>query len=128
MKKDYDHSLLRKMVDCDVGIRDCIGMKKSLLLLIPTALILSACSSGPDTEAIKATEEYATVSNYWDTFPSSWEGDVCGEIAGPDDKAGTDKAINVMKLMLKVNLSIETDITKDDAYSAAIRVLLSENC
>lgn len=103
-------------------------MKKSLLLLIPITLVLSACSSGPDTEAIKATEEYTSVSDYWDTFPASWEGDVCGEIAGPDDSEGTDKAINVMKLMLKVNLGVETDITKDDAYSAAIRVLLSESC
>ena len=116
------------MIDSLLGIRDRRVTKESILLLVPFALVISSCSSGPDTEAIKATEEYTTVSDYWDTFPASWESDVCGEIANPDDSEGTDKAINVMKLMLKVNLSIDTDITKDDAYSAAIRVLLSESC
>ncbi len=103
-------------------------MRRYLLALMPLLFLVSACSSGSNTEAVRASEEYVTVSDYWDTFPLDWESDVCDQITGPDDKEGLDKAINVMKLMLKVNLSIETDITKDDAYSAAIRLLLSESC
>lgn len=103
-------------------------MRKYLILLLSLVFLLSACSYGTNTDAIKSSEEYSTASDYWDTFPADWEADVCGQVAGPDDKEGLEKAMKVMKLMLKVNLSIDTDITKDDAYAAAIRVLLSENC
>ena len=95
---------------------------------MPLLFLVSACSSGSNTEAIRASEEYVTVSDYWDTFPLDWELDVCGQIADQDDKEGLEKAMKVMKLMLKVNLSIDTDITKDDAYAAAIRLLLTESC
>ena len=103
-------------------------MRKYLLALLPLLFLASACSSGSNTEAIKSTEEYTTVSDYWDTFPSDWEADVCNQITGPDDKDGLEKAVKVMQLMLKVNLSIDTDITKKDAYTDALNVLLSENC
>ncbi len=117
-----------KLVDDSQSEEESAGMRKLILVLIPLLFLASACSSGSNTETIKSSEEYLTVSDYWDTFPADWEADVCDQIAGPDDKEGLDKAVNVMKLMLKVNLSIETDITKDDAYSEAIRVLLSDNC
>jgi hypothetical protein len=103
-------------------------MRRYLLALMPLLFLVSACSSGSNTEAIRASEEYVTVSDYWDTFPLDWELDVCGQIADQDDKEGLEKAMKVMKLMLKVNLSIDTDITKDDAYAAAIRLLLTESC
>jgi len=115
-------------VDHYSGLVESSCMRKHLLALVPLLFLVSACSSGVDTEAIKSSGEYVTVSDYWDTFPSSWESDVCGQVAGPDDKEGLEKAVNVVKIMLKVNRSIDTDITEDDAYSAALRVLLSENC
>lgn len=103
-------------------------MRRYFVVLLPLLLLMSACSSGDNTAAIKSSQEYITVSDYWDTFPADWEADVCDQIAGPDDKEGLEKAMKVMKLMLKVNLEIDTDITKDDAYAAAIRLLLSESC
>lgn len=103
-------------------------MRKFIFTLFPVLLLATACSSGSNTEAIKAGEPYTTVADYWDTFPADWVADVCDPIAESDDKEEFEKAVTVMRMMLKVNLSMDIDITKDDEYSEAIRVLLSENC
>lgn len=103
---------------------------KIALLLIPLMLSVVSCSSGNDDEATRKTTYYENVSDYWDTFPINWKSDVCEVISGPDDKEGLEKAIKVMKLMLRVNLSVDgIEISKDDdGYAKALRLFLSEKC
>lgn len=105
-------------------------MRKTIIILaICASVSLSSCSSGNDDEATRKTSYYETASQYWDTFSVQWKADVCGVISGPEDKEGLEKAIKVMKMMLKINVGLdEVDITKDDGYSRALRLFLAEEC
>lgn len=102
-------------------------------------LLLTSCSSGAadgakkeanNDEAIRKTSYYENVSDYWDTFSIGWKSDVCVLVSGPEDTEGLEKAINVMKLLLKANVGVkEIDIEKtDDGYSKALRLFLAEKC
>lgn len=104
-------------------------MRKSILvLLISVTFLATSCSSGGNDDAVRASTFYKTSAEYWDTFSASWKNDVCQSMTSPDDKEGLKKSVTVMKMMLKVNLGIDTDITKDDGYTEALTLLLSENC
>jgi hypothetical protein len=104
-------------------------MRKSILvLLISVSFLAASCSSGGNNDAVRASTFYTTSAEYWDTFSSSWKNDVCQSMTSPDDKEGLKKSVTVMKMMLMANLGIETDITKDDGYTDALTLLLSENC
>lgn len=90
---------------------------------------LTSCSSGNDDEAIRKTSYYENSAEYWSTFSMQWKSDVCDVISGPDDKEGLEKAIKIMKMMLKVNVGIDDiDISVEDGYSKALRVFLAEKC
>ena len=103
--------------------------KHHLLVLIPLTLIISSCSSGGSEENIRNSSYYENVTEYWSTFSMQWKSDVCGVISGPDDEEGLEKAIQVMKMMLRVNVGIdEIDLSADDGYSKALRVFLREKC
>jgi hypothetical protein len=103
--------------------------KVGSIFMLCLTLILAACSSGNDDEATRKTTYYENVTEYWDTFSIQWKSDVCEVISGPEDKEGLEKAIKVMKMMLKLNVGIDgIDITKEDGYSKALRLFLAEKC